>query len=338
MVLNGQRATDMLLDRIGSRLSGLSGGPMAADAARPAAFQIAQAGTSAAALAALAPALPPLMTEYGGWFRGVGFFDSLNGNNVAPGFTTQSGGFFAGFDRPLLPGFIAGLAGGYLHSDVHEHSTSNGDLDTVRIAGYLGTAYGPAFLTATAGYAHDWISTSRGFPGLGTAREPHDGDEATAAAQIAVPTAVPTALGPVTVTPRAGVQFLHLSESGFAETGASGFDLSSMGRSTDSLQPFIRVAATQILRTPDGTEIAPEIRFGYSREVLSNNHAWNVLALDGTPFLALGVKPSRDMVSAGVAATARAASNLYFFASYDAILHTGNTTAHTVSAGLRLRF
>jgi uncharacterized protein with beta-barrel porin domain len=43
------------------------------------------------------------------------------------------------------------------------------------------------------------------------------------------------------VTPKAGLQFLHLSEGGFAETGASGFDLSSGPRGTDSLQPYIGV-------------------------------------------------------------------------------------------------
>lgn len=44
------------------------------------------------------------------------------------------------------------------------------------------------------------------------------------------------------------------------------------------------------------------------------------------------------MVSAGVGVTAQSGNNLYLFASYDVILHTGNTTAHTVSAGLQVRF
>jgi len=60
IVLNAQRATDMMLDRIVSRLGSVAEAPIAAGAARPTAFQIAQTGTNVAALGALAPALPPL--------------------------------------------------------------------------------------------------------------------------------------------------------------------------------------------------------------------------------------------------------------------------------------
>ena len=42
----------------------------------------------------------------------------------------------------------------------------------------------------------------------------------------------PLRQGIATLTPKAGVQFLHLGENGFTETGASGFDLSATGHST----------------------------------------------------------------------------------------------------------
>jgi fibronectin-binding autotransporter adhesin len=102
---------------------------------------------------------------------------------------------------------------------------------------------------------------------VGVASESHGGDEATAAAQWALPLHA----GALTVTPKAGLQFLHLAEAGFVESGAGGFDLSSGARSTDSLQPYVAVSAAESFTTTNGTRITPEVRLGYSHEVLSNN-------------------------------------------------------------------
>ena len=59
---------------------------------------------------------------------------------------------------------------------------------------------------------------------------------------------------------------------------------------------------------------------------------------DGTPFLVQGVKPSPNMVSAGVGVTFKTEANLYLYANYDATVGIGNTIEHTFSAGLRFRF
>jgi uncharacterized protein with beta-barrel porin domain len=85
-----------------------------------------------------------------------------------------------------------------------------------------------------------------------------------------------------TVTPKAGVPFLHLHESAFSETGANGLDLSSGPRSTDSLQPYVSLSVAQTF--------------------------------------------------------VRARDDVFLYANYDALVRTGNTSAQTVSAGLRVRF
>jgi outer membrane autotransporter protein len=344
LVINAQQATGTILDRLGARLAGIADGPGLAALGGPglaslgaagpvlgAPLQVAQAG-NVGQMDALAQSLPQ-MAE-GAWFRGIGGFASINGNASAPGYTGDSGGFLAGWDRMVLPDTYLGLAGGYTHADIDEHSTSTGAVDTARVNVYGGTLWGASLLTATAGYAHDWIGTERPVAMIGVASESHGGDEASAAAQWALP----IHLDALTITPKAGLQFLHLSEGGFAETGADGFDLSSGSRDTNSLQPYVGVAAAQSFVTADGTQITPEVRLGYSREVLSNNRLLTVAATDGTPFLVQGVKPSRDMVTPGVGLTVQAQQNLYLYANYDALVHTGNTTDQTLSAGLRVRF
>jgi fibronectin-binding autotransporter adhesin len=218
-VLNGQRANGIILDRLGNRQAGIADGQVAA-AATAAPVQYAQAG-GAASLSAVASALPAA-TE-GAWFRGVGGFATVDGNSAAPGFSGSAGGFLAGFDRPVAENFYLGIAGGYQRGTVDEGSTANGAIDTARLALYGGTWWEGNLLTATAGYAHDSFSTSRSLTGIGTPTESHGGNEATAAAQWSRPLQLQSFGGGLAaVTPKAGVQFLHLSENGFAETGRVG--------------------------------------------------------------------------------------------------------------------
>jgi fibronectin-binding autotransporter adhesin len=332
-ILNGQWTNRMLLDRWGSAHSGIADGPLAAGLAVPAKLQTASAGAPAP-MDALAAALPEAMTRYGGWFWGTGNFASLNGSATAPGFTARSGGFLAGIDQPVGDQTWLGAAAGYSHTGLSEHSTSSGDMDTGRVAFYGGTRLGPAVLSATTGFAYDRITTARPLVGIGTAQEGHDGQEFTVAAQASLPLEI----SGVRVTPRAGVQFLNLFESDFAETGANGFNLSNRGRNTDSFQPYVAVSSWRSFVTDEGIAITPEVRLGYSREALSNSRQLTVATVNATDFPVQGVKPSKNMLTAGVGLTLRAQDNVYLYANYDAVVPTGNTTYQIVSAGLRIKF
>lgn len=144
--------------------------------------------------------------------------------------------------------------------------------------------------------------------------------------------------GPASVTPKLGIRYLRLFETGFRESGIGGFALSSTGKDTDSLQPYVRLVAAETFVSASGCEIVPELRIGYSREALSNSRTIAVAATDGTPFVVSGLKPSRDMLTTGVGLNVKTQNNLFLYASYDAVVPIGNTTQHAVSAGVRLRF
>ena len=337
LVLNAQRMQGIILDRIGVRSSGIADGQIALDGFAPA-LQLAQTG-NAAAIGHLASALPQALSAKGAWFRGIGSFVTLDSTAAAPGFRGSAGGFLAGFDRPVSDNVYLGLAGGYLHSAVDEFSTgASGAADTGRVAVYGGALLGPSLLTATAGYAHDWITTSRGVA-LGTARQGHGANEATAAAQWSLPLRVEgLARGLATLTPKVGAQFLHLDENSFAETGAAGFDLAAPGHATDSLQPYVQLALAQTFVTVDGTIVTPELRAGYNREAMSGVRALTVATIDGSQFPVTGIRPSKNIATAGFGLTAQSDPALSLYATYDAMLPIGNTTEHTVQAGLRWRF
>ena len=300
VILTGQQMTGILLDRLGSRQADITGGTATAGAAIGTSLQLAQSG-NIAALGDIAAVLPQSLASQGAWFRGIGDFASLGGNAAAPGFTGSSGGFLAGFERPIAPDLYLGLAAGYIHSDLSESAAASGQVDSGRVAVYGGGWLGPNLLTGTAGYAYDRISTARNLSGVGTATQAHNGNEFSIGGQWSLPTPVAGIAGTALVTPKIGLQFLHLSEDGFNETGAGSFDLSSHGNDTDSAQPYLGLAASERFVAADGTVVTPEVRLGYNREVLSNNRVINLAAIDGTALLVQGVKPSRDILSAGMA-------------------------------------
>jgi outer membrane autotransporter protein len=215
----------------------------------------------------------------------------------------------------------------------HDPTTpSSGIENSARLAVYGGVFSGPSLFTATAGYAHDWFDTRRGITEIGTAAQSHGGNEATLAGQWSLPwQTAGFGGGLATLTPKAGIQFVHLSEGSFSESGASGFDLASGNRSTDSFQPYVGVAASQKFVTAGGTEITPELRLGYAYEALSNPRLLTVTAVDGANFPVSGVKPSRNQLTGGLGLTLQSGPNLSFYATCDAVLPTGNTPPITRS-------
>ena len=58
----------------------------------------------------------------------------------------------------------------------------------------------------------------------------------------------------------------------------------------------------------------------------------------GANFPVQGVKPSKNMLTAGAGVTMQAQDNVYLYADYDAVAPTGNTAYQVVSAGLRIKF
>jgi outer membrane autotransporter protein len=278
------------------------------------------------------------MERIGGWFRGIGDFDRLSGTAGMPGFTTSAGGFLAGIDRPVGDHAIAGIAAGYSHIDLSQSDGERGKIDTPRIALYgsddLGaSALGPWSLDGTIGYGYDRIAASRSIAALGeTASSNHDAHEANAALQARTRLLA----NGITVTPAIGLQYTHLFEMGFTESGASGFDLSVARRNSDSLRPFIGASARKSFMTGGGVRLTPEADLTYSHELF--NTPPSLVAVGGGSFTVAGLVPSRDALTVGGSISADMTNRLALFGAYHATLPTGNLLTQTVEAGLSYKF
>lgn len=283
-------------------------------------------------LSQLVTRLPETMARLGGWFRGLGEFANFNGG-TNPGFTSQSGGFLAGIDRPFGEHMSLGGAFGYSRTNLNVHDGENGTLDSPRIMAYAHDDFGSWALDGSVGYGFDSINLNRTIVSAGqTAISAHDGQEATASAQATTH----LALGGLTLTPAAGFAYVHLYETGYTESGALGNNLTVSSRNSDSLRPFIGMTASRMLTTDGGTRLLPEADLTYSHELF--NTPPSLVQVGGGSFTVSSLAPSRDELTVGAGITARATDRLLVTGDYHAVLPTGNLLAQIVSVGLRYNF
>ena len=259
---------------------------------------------------------------------------SVSGNNRVPGFDTQTGGFLAGVDRPFGEAARAGIAIGYVRTNLSQVDRVSATVDTPRVALYGSERLGPLVLDGVLGYAYNHLEAVRPIAGMGaTATSERDGHEASAALQARYRVPV----GAIAVTPRGGVQYEHLTVDGLTERGAAPFNLSVSRVDTDSLRPFVGIGADGTFKTGDGVRIAPELRLVYAREVLDVTRTSTVTTSAAEVFRVAAVSTSRDSLIVGAGITVRG-GGLDLYADYDVMVPTGNLIRHTVSAGLRYRF
>ena len=128
-LLAAQQANGALLTHMGELHLGTGSPKVQTALAATTPTQVAFAGT-ADQLADLLPEIPQAVGQMGGWFKAIGSFASLDGSISTPGFDTQAGGFLAGFDKAISANFTAGVAAGYLHTNLSEAGGASGSLDT----------------------------------------------------------------------------------------------------------------------------------------------------------------------------------------------------------------
>ena len=301
----GQRINDVLLNRLGREC----GSPLAS-------------GSNC------------MQAQRQAWMQVSGTDTRTDGNNNAPDYKDQRYGFLAGTDRQW-GNWTVGVAGGYSHSDVTESdSNAKAKIDTLRVAGYGGRPLGPVNLAATLGYAYDFLSSTRPFSTLGSAKGTSHGQELHAGLQGSLP--LPA--GPVVVTPRLGLRYQYFNGSSFTENGPTSQNLTVNAKDLSSLQPYAGVTVDYPFNTSGTTPALVQARVGYAYETLGIGRDMAVTSADGTGFVIPGATDSRGMLTAGLGANMSLRKSLSLYVSYDALLKTGNVSSQTLQAGMNYRF
>ncbi|TXH37154.1 MAG: autotransporter outer membrane beta-barrel domain-containing protein [Rhodospirillaceae bacterium] len=331
VVLGAQASTRALFGHLNDRRLGTTDDSLRTAFAGSNPKQLAFAGDLAELNEVLAE-LPQALAQNGGWFRAIGGFGSIDGNNGASDINSYGGGFMAGYDRQVTDTLLLGAAVGFSRTQI-EQDGSDATVNTPRLSLYSSYQYQHVALDLSLGYGYDRIKMRNQSAG-GTAKSEHDAHELVAAVQAGYAIDLPSN---VVLTPRVGVDYLHLFEDGYKESGAGAFDLEAESSDTDSLKPHVGVSVAKTFATDNGWNLTPEMSLTYSREMLDDSHQAQVL-VGGGSFTVEGVKLTRDELALGTELTAQMSQTFELFSGYTAVLPIGNTVSHNFEAGLRAEF
>ncbi|WP_179401082.1 beta strand repeat-containing protein [Burkholderia guangdongensis] len=288
---------------------------------------------NAALLERLGRGSPATAGSPNGWVNATASQTKVGGNDVQPGFQSNQYGFMAGLDNALGDA-IVGVAAGYTHTDIDEQGTGDsGTIDTLRAALYGSRQVGPVGLSATAGYALDFLSQKRPFDSIGTAQGDHIGQEFTAAGEASMP----LTLGSLVLTPRVGLRYAYFHGNGFDESGANGQNLAVGTDNAHSLQPYAELTLDQAF----GSTLKPvnvQLRAGYARELLDAGRTMTVTAQDSTVFAAPGTGLPRSYLTAGIGVSMQPLKSLTVAVRYDALINTGHASAQAANVQVGYQF
>ncbi|MFC5417751.1 autotransporter domain-containing protein [Dongia soli] len=136
------------------------------------------------------------------------------------------------------------------------------------------------------------------------------------------------------LTPHAGLDYVHIFEESFSESGAGAFDLTTKSNDTDSLKPHIGVSLAKTFATDNSWRLTPQLDLTYRREMLDNRRDarwWRAAATSRSR-----VSIPRVMNSASAPASRHSSARQWTFMA--AIPRNCRSVGHNFEARLRVAF
>ncbi len=192
--------------------------------------------------------------QFGLWTSGLGQWGSEDAEAGFSGFYFSTAGVMAGFDALVTPNLLAGVSFGYTTTDIDLDAAAGGS----GIESYVFTAYGSFFaesvwLDGSFSYGRQRFDDSRRVMVgdiLRTAHSDHDADLLAAALTGGLRFGLGEGWH---IDPFAGLEFFHLDEDGYTETGADDVNLTVAGRSIDALLAELGVRLAADIRSGNVT-------------------------------------------------------------------------------------
>jgi outer membrane autotransporter protein len=306
------------------------------------------ASTKPVQLASAGSTLPPMQSEANQpldninayqiepniWLQGFGTFGHLDGDGNASGGDFTISGLSGGLDYHLCPEMLVGVAVGYSHDDASVGGPgASGTVDAIQFAGYGGYVNGPWHLDGIFSYGYLQTDTKR-FINVGSIHQEADGSYNGNVFSLSTEGGYAFEAGPVTIEPTVGLNYTHLSQDSFQETGAGPNGLNVHSVDMDSVRTALGVRLAAQFGKNDGVQFIPTLRAGWEHEFADKTADVNASFIGGSgDFIVRGVELGADSGVLGVGLTVSFNKAIQGFVNYDANLNT-RMSSHAVSGGL----
>ncbi len=296
-------------------------------------------------LASAGSTLPPMQQQSGAdqlldnaWLQGFGTFGHLDGDGNASGGNFTISGLSGGLDYRLCPEMLVGLAVGYSHDDASVGGPgASGSVDAIQFAGYGGYVNGPWHLDGIFSYGYLQTDTKR-FINVGSIHQEADGSYNGNVFSLSTEGGYAFEAGPVTIEPTVGLNYTHLSQDSFQETGAGPNGLNVHSVEMDSVRTALGVRLAAQFGEKDGVQFIPALRASWEHEFMDKTADVNASFIGGSgDFVVRGVELGADSGVLGVGLTVAFNKAIQGFVNYDAHLNT-RMSSHAISGGLSYLF
>jgi outer membrane autotransporter protein len=254
------------------------------------------------------------------WASGFGGTQTTDGN-IAAGTNTSSsriGGVAVGADYWLSPQTVAGfaMAGGATNFNVA--GGGGGRSDLFQLGGFVRHSVGSAYLTASAAYGWQQVTTDRNV-GAEALRAQFDTNSYSARLEAGNRTATPW-LG-IALTPYAAAQVTYLDLPSYAETSAAGagtFALAYAGKGIASPRSEVGLRSDKSFAVTDAV-LTLRGRAAWAHDYNTERSASATFqSLPGASFVVNGAKPASDAALTTAEAELRFVSGISIGATFEA--------------------
>jgi autotransporter-associated beta strand protein len=266
----------------------------------------------------------------GAWVRGVGFFGHIDADASvgSPSAHSTTGGAQAGYDHAVgdygLLGIAAGLASTHLNVD---DRASSGQADTRQGGLYGSYTPGRWFLNASGAYSQADNTMTRGIDLPGIA----------AKADSSFKSRIYTGYGEagygfqpqdrLSIEPSLAIEFNHIDQDPFTESGAPGFDLAVDRQTIDSLVSSLGMRVARLFSPQGRHPLIAGVRGAWQHEYHEINNAMTAQFAETSVghFIVQGTPQARNAAVLGLDFRLDLYRSFQTFANYALTLSTGRT-------------
>ena len=296
-------------------------------------------------LASAGPAMPrmqpvELAQPWEAWLQGHGTFGQLGSDNNAQGGNYSVDGLGGGVDYRLTPHLLAGAGAGYAQANADVGGPgAHGTVDDYQVAGYGGYVQGPWHLDGILSYGYLHADTRR-FIAVDSLRQQANGKNDGGVFSLSTESGYACAIQWLTVEPTLGLNYAHLREDSFGETGTAAdgnnYGLQVNRVDMDSVQSVLGIRLSAHLGELGGVQYFPALHVLWDHEWVDRTANMNAQFMGGSDnFEVHGVALGADTANLGGGLTVAFRRTLRGYVNFDAKLNA-QIAASTLSGGLTI--
>jgi uncharacterized protein with beta-barrel porin domain len=254
------------------------------------------------------------------WAVGYGLGGHADSDGNATTLDYGVGGALVGFDTYWNRGHRVGFYGGYVGTGLETNAgTARNEINGGQIGTYITGRNDIHYYTIISGFQFDGYDSTRVINGGGLnliAQGDYDGWQGFSYLERGF---VLYSSGNWSCQPFGGLQYVHVRQNSFTETGGDPANLSVEGLDEDSLRSLLGIR-TQMLTLSGVRNITPELRAVWVHEFLDADSpvVARFAPVGGTAFIAEGLNMGRDWALVGTGLNFHLGSGWSAQANYDA--------------------